>query len=249
MKTIMFIMGAAAIALTLNGCNGTKRAATSAVQELSGIYTGILPCADCPGIQTRVDINGDMTYKLQTRYIGKSDKTADVFNSSGKFKWNAADNTITFDNKLLGQCLSEGGMLYLLVDGKKEAGENAKNYVLMKVDTDLVEKYWKLIELYGNPVAAPVNGKEAHIIFEIDGNRFNGDAGCNRMLGTYQLTGGGRIILSPTATTLMMCLNMDVENKFLEVLKTADSYIIRNDTLSLNRARMAPLARFAAIKK
>ena len=142
-----------------------------------------------------------------------------------------------------------GAVALLLVltgcNGTKRTATNAA-----KVDRNLVEKYWKLIELYGNPVVYPVNfPKEAYIFFQIDGNRFYGDAGCNRILGSYQLTGGNRIILSPAASTMMMCIDMDVETKFLEVLKTADSYFVRNDTLTLNRARMAPLARLVAVKK
>ena len=43
----------------------------------------------------------------------------------------------------------------------------------------------------------------------------------------------------------MACPDMTVEQDFLEMLETVDSYAIGSDgTLSLNRARMAPLARF-----
>jgi len=37
---------------------------------------------------------------------------------------------------------------------------------------------------------------------------------------------------------------METEREFLQVLETADSYFLKGDTLMLNRARMAPLARF-----
>ena len=42
---------------------------------------------------------------------------------------------------------------------------------------------------------------------------------------------------------------MDVENAFHEALRTADNYSLDGDRLTLNRARMAPLARFEAVKK
>jgi len=40
---------------------------------------------------------------------------------------------------------------------------------------------------------------------------------------------------------------MDVERAFGEVLEQADSYSVNADNLTLNRARMAPLARFEAV--
>ncbi len=109
----------------------------------------------------------------------------------------------------------------------------------------LVEKYWKLIELRGNPVTES-NGKDAYIIFKAEDNRFNGNAGCNRISGSFQTKEPDRITFSQTVATRMMCLNMETEDQFLQVLNTADSYVVRNDTLTLNRARMAPLARFVA---
>ena len=240
-------MCTAAIALSMNACISKKQKPANnvvVVQEVSGIYTGTLPCADCPGIWTRVDINSDlMTYTLQTRYINKSDET---FTSSGKFSRDA-DGTLTFDNQLLGQCLIENNAIYGLVDSRKKDGKNAENYILMKVDLNLVEKYWKLLELHGNPITPANNAKEAHIIFHIDGNRFSGDAGCNRLMGSYQTKEHNRIVLSSAATTMMMCIDMETETNFLQVLDTADSYWVQNDTLTLNRARMAPLAKFVAV--
>ena len=35
-----------------------------------GIYEGVLPCADCPGIKTRLTLNYDGSYRLVTRAQG-----------------------------------------------------------------------------------------------------------------------------------------------------------------------------------
>ena len=45
----------------------------------------------------------------------------------------------------------------------------------------------------------------------------------------------------------MACINMVTETEFLKVLDMADSYHLKGDTLQLFRARMAPLAKFAAV--
>jgi heat shock protein HslJ len=40
---------------------------------------------------------------------------------------------------------------------------------------------------------------------------------------------------------------MELETQFLKVLEMADNYTIAGDNLVLNRARMAPLARFKSV--
>jgi heat shock protein HslJ len=119
--------------------------------------------------------------------------------------------------------------------------------VQVNIDQNLTEKYWKLIELYGSPITSASSAKEAHIIFHTEGSRFSGNAGCNNFTGNYQTQDNARIVFSQTAVTNMMCLDMDTETKFMQVLETADSYSIRGDTMTLNRARMAPLARFVVV--
>ena len=54
-------------------------------------------------------------------------------------------------------------------------------------DSTIVEKYWKLITLYGQPVfMSDEQEREAHFILKGNG-RINGYAGCNTMNGDYQL--------------------------------------------------------------
>lgn len=53
-----------------------EEAAHNAKKSLDyiGTYKGVLPCADCEGLETVLCINENNTYKLQTRYLGKGDK-------------------------------------------------------------------------------------------------------------------------------------------------------------------------------
>jgi len=124
---------------------------------------------------------------------------------------------------------------------QKGSNSSANN---ASASTTLVDKSWKLIELNGNPVSS-VNNREPYIIFTSEGNRFNGDAGCNRIVGTYQIQEFDKITFSQVVATRMLCIDMEVENKFLEALNTADSFSIKNDTLTLKRA-ITPFARFVA---
>jgi heat shock protein HslJ len=107
-------------------------------------------------------------------------------------------------------------------------------------------KYWKLVELNGKPV--PSLEREPHMILKADG-KVNGFGGCNAFTGTYTLDApASRISFGQIASTMMACMTgMDMEQAFHEVLRHADSYTLDGDRLALNRARMAPLARFEAV--
>lgn len=114
---------------------------------------------------------------------------------------------------------------------------------------DITNKYWKLIEIYGNPVVvSDKTPTEPHLILKED-NRYSGSGGCNNIGGTFELSNVNRIKFSNGISTQMACLDMNIETKLLEVLRKADSYTLSADgnTLSLNRARMAPLARFQVV--
>src|SRR5436190_19861441 len=50
-----------------------------------GTYKGILPCADCKGLDTEIAINENGTFCIKTKYEGKGDK---IFELKGNFTWN-----------------------------------------------------------------------------------------------------------------------------------------------------------------
>lgn len=110
----------------------------------------------------------------------------------------------------------------------------------------LVGTYWKLVEIAGNPVDTGLNS-EPFIQFDAEDNRVGASGGCNTMGGTYDLKPNNRLQFSQMISTMMACPNMEVEAALSDVLGRTDSYAIQGDTLSLFRARMAPLARFVAV--
>ena len=60
--------------------------------DWAGTYAGVLPCADCPGIQTRVVLMADGQFELSTLYI---DRQTTPTTTRGRFAWNAAGSDIT----------------------------------------------------------------------------------------------------------------------------------------------------------
>lgn len=258
MKKKLFMFGMAALMVGMVSCsarkdtNGTNKSAIATADQSKnsldwdGTYSGILPCADCGGIQTSLKLSGDGSYSLKQVYLGKEDN---AFENSGKMVWNKEGNVITIGEgeSVMKLQVSENALTMLDRAGHKITGELADKYQLAKLDMNLVEKYWKLTELMGQPVVTPEGAKEAHMILKMEGNRVNGNSGCNTFNGTYTLKPGNRIRFSQMASTMMMCLNMETEKKMNEVLGMADNYVVNGDTLVLNRARMAPLARFEAV--
>lgn len=228
--------------------------------DWKGTYKGVLPCADCPGIETSVTLDSGNTYAIRTKYLGKA---TNKFEDHGNFVWNEAGNTITLigvKDKVKKFFVSEGFLTQLDSAGNKIPGNFADKYILTKIsvvkaladssNAELAETYWRLTELMGKPVEAVAQGKkEVHIILKQEDNRIQGFAGCNTINGEYELKPGNRIRFSKVTATLMACPDMNIENQLKKVIERADNYAIKGNMLSLNKARMAPLARFEAVNQ
>lgn len=129
---------------------------------------------------------------------------------------------------------------------KKSANEVPSN---SNVDiTSVTNNRWKLVEIYGKPVADKINGKEPILQFMAADGRYSATGGCNSINGNYSISSDYRISFSKGMSTLMACENMEVESQLTRVLETADNFSLSENTLSLNKARMAPLAVFRRIQ-
>ena len=220
--------------------------------DWEGTYSGIVPCADCQGIKIQLSLYANKTYRLTTQYMNEK-MPKDT--TTGTFQWSANGSIITLNglNKKdfpVHYKIGENSLTQLDLNGNVITGDLAQNYVLEKTNKALVNKYWKLVEIMGKPVVLEnKDTKEPHMIFKEEDNMVSGYLGCNTFWGTFQLKHGNRISFSNLVSTMRMLLgaSMEIEDKFSEVLKTADSYYITDNVLTLTRARMAPLAKFEAV--
>ena len=206
-----------------NAENGKTDAAHTSQNALDwdGTYRGFLPCGDCDAIQTTISLKKDLTFSVKTRYLGKSDS---VYQTHGKFKWNEKGNTITLTpaHNTQGTQYFVGENLLTQLDkqGNKVTGDNASRYVLSKSNYEILEKYWKLVELNGKDVVADSTFiKGPHIIFKEGNNRITGNGGCNSITGQYKIESLNRITLSKMISTRMACPQMELESEFLEALQ------------------------------
>ena len=212
--------------------------------DWEGIYANVIPCPDCEGIQTTIVLNKNMTYTKSWRYVGKE---MNFTREEGTFSWNKAGNEITLNNvdkkqNAIRYFVGENKLTQLDMDGKP-IEESIRNRYTMEKVSNIIGKRWNLIELNGTEINPDEQGK-AYFILHVEDNRINGNGSCNSFNGVYTLNNGNRISFSPMASTMMACMNMEIEMQLFKIMGMIDNYTINGNILSLNKARMAPLAKF-----
>lgn len=222
--------------------------------DYEGLYKGTIPCADCSGIETVLELKSDSKFILFKKYLEKNDKGT---TQTGTFTWNDKGNIITLsgiENESNQYFVGENQIFILDIQGKKVEGKMENLYILKKevkevtLQTEsqsVVGKIYKLVELNGKKIDTKKN--DFFIEFKKEG-RFSAFAGCNNMGGEYKVENTFRIKFSKVLSTMMACDDMATEKEFAEVLELTDNLSINKNSLSLNKARMAPLARFELIK-
>lgn len=105
---------------------------------------------------------------------------------------------------------------------------------------------WRLVEVDGQPVSAPADSARAPgLTLLADGHKVQGSAGCNRMMGSYQLSGTS-LKLGRLATTRMACPAMELEQRYLKALGATTRYEIAGGSLTLFDPD-GPVARLEAV--
>jgi len=208
-----------------------------------GVYTGTLPCADCPGIDISITLLEDGSFWRSVLYQDRDERPQ---HDQGEFEWDETGGIITL--LVAGKPeqryrVGENVLLHLDQAGNVIAGDLAANYRLTRMpgDADLQNREWVLIELMGKPVAS-----ERPPTLRFDGvtGRLSGSDGCNRLMGHYRLGRMNRLHIGENlAATMMACPDMETPRQFTDALQQVDNYSIAGGELSLHRARMAPLLR------
>lgn len=98
--------------------------------DWDGTYKGVIPCADCEGIEMTVTITQDNTYHIEETYLGKN---TTAFESEGTFAWDDTGQKIIFsDTDRHPYFVGENTLTLLDKDGNKITGELESFYVLTK---------------------------------------------------------------------------------------------------------------------
>jgi copper homeostasis protein (lipoprotein) len=249
------------ISLALSGCKTRQKSGQSDASNITdmahnsmisldwaGVYQGVLPCADCEGIETQIRLREDLTYEMRTIYLGKDAK---AFASTGAFQWDDTGNRIILDVKDDTResnffHVGENVLFKLDKDGTRIEGNLAENYILEKADFNTITgKRWKLVQLQEKSIdSEPEQRREAYLILHEEGNRITGNSGCNHFFGTYELLGENGIKISNIGATKMLCPDMEPENMFFRMLESVGSYSIQGETLILHESPASHAAKF-----
>jgi len=98
-----------------------------------GKYKGVLPCADCEGIETIISLYTNKTFKATFKYLGKGKLSG--YSSSGKMSW-LNDNTIALadaSGSVTKYFVGENQLIQLDFDGKRIQGDLSNMFILTKI--------------------------------------------------------------------------------------------------------------------
>lgn len=125
-----------------------------------------------------------------------------------------------------------------------------ENMPEVKGNAILTETSWELSKLEGKTVQQS-NGDTGKVYFILNSadNTITGYTGCNFFRGTYTATDNGIISFSALISTQKACLDSSIEESSLfQVFDLADNFTLSGETLTLNKAKKAPLAMFTKSK-
>jgi len=96
---------------------------------ISGVYAGVIPCADCAGIETHLYIYPDSTYTSTSTYLGKGGTATE----SGK--WSSERGTVILSGSTEARKLRMGLNKLILLDGSGNeiSGSLKDRYTLSKI--------------------------------------------------------------------------------------------------------------------
>jgi len=99
--------------------------------DWAGTYAGTLPCADCPGIRTKVQLRMDGTFTLTQEYLERS---AAPYVTQGRFEWDAdgRDVILASPGGPMRFWVGEGWLQLRDRAGQPIGGPNAAAYSLRK---------------------------------------------------------------------------------------------------------------------
>lgn len=106
---------------------------------------------------------------------------------------------------------------------------------------------WVLQSLNGENIKLSDQNSEMFIQFDEAEKRVNGRAACNRFFGNYEME-RNKLKFSPMGATRMACPDLQIENRFFEMLETVDSFTIKDNVLTF-LSKDKPVAVFKKTEK
>ena len=187
--------------------------------DWAGTYEGVLPCADCPGIKTRLTLHRDGSFELSTQYL---DRQAAPQVVRGQFTWNAAGSAVALDPNGNGQQFSvgEGRLSQLNRDGTPLLASSVNRVLTLVAPaasatpaaadtvTTLEAHRWTLESAsdgQGRRIEAVSPAPGRAFVFGFADARLHVQGSCNQLSGRYEVSAEGQLKVGRMAATMMAC--------------------------------------------
>jgi uncharacterized lipoprotein NlpE involved in copper resistance len=147
MNRFILALSIISILAGLSSCKSKPRSAAKPSDEIvaitadnsrtslnwDGVYSGVIPCASCPGINVKITLRTNETYELVFSYLERGNQK---YTHKGKFTWSKDGSKITLDIKesefSTQYKVGENVLIVLDLNGNIITGELAEKYRLAK---------------------------------------------------------------------------------------------------------------------
>lgn len=185
--------------------------------DWAGTYEGVLACADCAGIHTRLTLAGDGSFELYTRRLARG---ATAAMAQGQFEWEPGGNIIALATAGEAQRFAVGeGRLLRLDPGQAQPAWGRADAVLPLAGADwrgageglgraLEDHRWTLasaVDAANQRLDALFPDPEHTFVFEFAGNRLHAQGGCNGLRGGFGIDADGMLAVTGAMSTMMAC--------------------------------------------
>ncbi|EKN5091519.1 copper homeostasis/adhesion lipoprotein NlpE [Yersinia enterocolitica] len=133
-------------ALSLLGCNNRHQPVEQALQPMQQSYQGLLPCADCSGLDTSLFLDSDGTFVLKEIYRG-SKEGDQVFAEYGKWA-RTADKLVLTTGQGEKRYFRPVGKNLVMLDQQGLSIESNLNYQLVPTEQPLPKTPMPLSGMY-----------------------------------------------------------------------------------------------------
>lgn len=202
-----------------------------------GRYLASLPCNDCEGLVTMLQINEDLSYTKRYSYVGKS---SEILEFKGSFDWTKEGEILRIGDPVLGERpeyykIIPDGLLLLDNNLNEQTGENASRYKFNTLAINIHHKYWELTEMMGVNINGSLSNIEPSIQFSDSTQKVNGFGNCNSFFGQFELGNIHEIKISKIGSTRKSCPQLDQEQAYLQLLESTRFFSLGMDTLQLGK--------------
>ena len=119
-------------------------------------------------------------------------------------------------------------MSFAILVGSALFLQSCKSSQNMVQSSNTLQGEWNIVEIDGSSLVPADHQPFPYMGFNTSLKSVYGTSGCNRIMGGYESPKAGKISFSKMGMTLMMCPDMDIENRVTKMIDQVQSYKFLN---------------------